>query len=74
MSPVPGHLSRRALLAASLLAATALGATSAHAQTPAPAWPSKPLRIIVGFTAGSATDSIARVLAEHLRVKLGHWA
>ena len=71
MSPVPGHLSRRALLAASLLAATALGATSAHAQTPAPAWPSKPLRIIVGFTAGSATDSIARVLAEHLRVKLG---
>ena len=71
MSSVPGHLSRRALLAASLLAATALGATSAHAQTPAPAWPSKPLRIIVGFTAGSATDSIARVLAEHLRVKLG---
>jgi tripartite-type tricarboxylate transporter receptor subunit TctC len=34
-------------------------------------WPSKPLRIIVPVTAGSATDVAARVLAEHLSPLLG---
>ncbi len=61
--------SRRRLMAAAL-ALPAAGLTSqVRAQTPA--WPAKPIRIIVGFPAGSSTDSIARVLAEHLRTKLG---
>ena len=54
------------------LAAVGLGlslSSQVHAQTPA--WPSKPLRFVVGFPAGSITDSVARVLAEHLRGKLG---
>ena len=34
-------------------------------------WPSKPVRIIVPVTAGSATDVTARVIAEHLAQQLG---
>lgn len=37
----------------------------------APAWPTKPLRATVAFTAGSATDIIARTLGERLFVQLG---
>src|SRR5262245_10753887 len=37
----------------------------------AQAWPSKPLRIIVAFTPGSATDVIARTLGERLQTQLG---
>ena len=59
--------SRRALLASALALPGVLAAPSAHAQD----WPAKPIRIVVGFPAGSATDSVARVVAEHLRVKLG---
>ena len=38
---------------------------------PAPAWPAKPLRATVAFTAGSATDIIARTLGERLWAQLG---
>ena len=45
--------------------ALALFAAAAHAQS----WPSKPIRVIVPFTAGSGTDTIARpVLAEMSRL------
>lgn len=37
----------------------------------AQAWPSKPLRVIVAFTPGSATDVLARVVAEKLTLQLG---
>ena len=40
---------------------------SAVAQT----WPSKPIRIIVPFSAGSGTDIIARTVAEQLSSQLG---
>ncbi len=58
---------RRALISAAI----ALVAAGSAAQVNAQAWPTKPIRIIVGFPAGSSTDSIARVIAEHMRVKLG---
>ncbi|WP_207536726.1 Bug family tripartite tricarboxylate transporter substrate binding protein [Sabulicella rubraurantiaca] len=56
-------IQRRHLLAAgpSLLAAPAL----------AQSWPDRPIRMIVGFPAGSVTDSLARMIAEPLGRELG---
>ena len=34
-------------------------------------WPVKPLRVVVPFTAASATDTIARIVAERLTVQFG---
>ncbi len=61
-------LSRRSFtaLAASLLAA----ALPAHAQGGSD-WPAKPLRIIVGYPAGSSPDMQARLLLEPLSKALG---
>ncbi|MGZ5037524.1 MAG: Bug family tripartite tricarboxylate transporter substrate binding protein [Usitatibacter sp.] len=53
----------RALAAVSLLALAA----HAHAQ----GYPSKPVKIIVAFTAGSATDIIARVTADEFSKSMG---
>ena len=49
-----------------LIAVGCLALTTAHAQDLAKSWPSKPLRIVVGFPAGSVTDTVARVMAEQL--------
>jgi tripartite-type tricarboxylate transporter receptor subunit TctC len=57
---------RRAFCVAALLAALPF---AAHAQDAA--YPSKPLTIIVPFSAGGGVDVIARLLAEKLRVALG---
>ena len=51
-----------------------LGATAATAAMPdafAQAWPAKPIRIIVGFPAGQATDILARVMADQFTKALG---
>lgn len=40
-------------------------------QNPAISWPSKPLRILVGFPGGSTPDTSARTLAEGLSRRLG---
>jgi tripartite-type tricarboxylate transporter receptor subunit TctC len=37
----------------------------------AQAWPSKPVRVIVPFTAGSATDIMARTVVQHMSEALG---
>ena len=61
---------RRTLL---LMALGAL-ATTAMAQKVAPdaaAWPSKPVKILVGFPAGTSPDLVARTLAEPLSRALG---
>ena len=59
---------RRRLLALAL-AASCSGAFAAAPQTPA--WPTKPLRIVVGFPAGSSPDLTARTFAEPLSQALG---
>ena len=61
---------RRLLLTASLLAAGALS-LPALAQAQVPAWPSKPIRLIVPFTPGGVTDTSGRVVAEFLGKRLG---
>jgi len=55
----------RVLLASLWLAS---GVTPALAQ----AYPNKPVRIVVGFTAGGPTDAIARIVAQKLSDSLGH--
>jgi tripartite-type tricarboxylate transporter receptor subunit TctC len=60
---------QRALsLCAGLLCAVV---SQAQAQTPGAAWPSKPLRIIVGYSPGGAVDVIARALGQQLSTALG---
>lgn len=58
-------VSRRTALkaAAATLAVTSLPALAE--------WPDKPIKIIVTFAAGGASDIVARVMAEHLAKKLG---
>ncbi|QTD44615.1 Bug family tripartite tricarboxylate transporter substrate binding protein [Ottowia testudinis] len=68
MLPMPtSRLPRRAAL---VTLAALCAAAPAMAQNSAP-WPSKPLRIVVGFPAGSSPDLTARALAEPLEKALG---
>ena len=46
----------------------ALLSTTAHAQ--APAWPNKPVKVVVAFTAGGTTDILARNVGQQLADKL----
>ncbi|MDP1647532.1 MAG: tripartite tricarboxylate transporter substrate binding protein [Rubrivivax sp.] len=59
---------RRRLLAAAIAVAATAGCGGALAQAP---WPSKPVRILVGFPGGSTPDMAARALAEALARSLG---
>ena len=54
-----------------MIALGSLAVTAVHAQDIAKPWPNKPLRIVVGFPAGSVTDTVARVTAEQLAKTLG---
>jgi tripartite-type tricarboxylate transporter receptor subunit TctC len=62
-----GMLLRRTLLA---LAASTL-ATGALAQAAAAPFPSKPLRLVVGFPPGGAADMLTRIMAQALGKQLG---
>ena len=67
MKQSPWRWTRRSCLGAMGLAAALLVPPMAVAQQ----YPSKPVRLLIGFAAGSATDSVARVLAEPLSTVLG---
>ena len=64
---------RRRLLvraaANAVLAAMVGGAASVHAQ--GPDWPTRPIRLVVGYAAGGATDVVARIVAAHMGEQLG---
>ncbi|CAM5787373.1 Bug family tripartite tricarboxylate transporter substrate binding protein [Ottowia pentelensis] len=65
--PQPRPLTRRYIAQAGLglLAASALGARAQGA------WPTRPVRIVVGFSAGGTTDVVARLMARELTEALG---
>jgi tripartite-type tricarboxylate transporter receptor subunit TctC len=57
----------RRLVTALLLTATLAGAASALAQT----YPSRPVHVVVGYSAGLAPDIVARLIAQSLSDRLG---
>jgi tripartite-type tricarboxylate transporter receptor subunit TctC len=62
-------VNRRQLIATGAMAAMLpLGGYSAFAQA---AWPSKPIRVVVGYPAGGQTDIIARAYSDFLSRQLG---
>jgi tripartite-type tricarboxylate transporter receptor subunit TctC len=61
-------MNRRDLVTASLFAALAPSLLPAHAQQ---SYPARPIRLIVPFPAGGATDLFARTLSQKMGEKLG---
>lgn len=59
-----------ALLSAACVAVTGLAVTGLAAQAQ-DKYPSKPVKIIVPYAPGGATDIVARVIGEHMRQDLG---
>ena len=65
---------RRRHALAALASTLAGGAPAAFAQAPAPTgsgFPNKPIKFIIGFSAGSSTDTVARVVAQKLQDTIG---
>ena len=54
-----------------LLAATACSTTCAIAAEAQTQYPTRPVRMVVGFAAGGATDLVARIVAQKLTERLG---
>src|SRR5690348_16260493 len=46
-------------------------ASAAKAQSADERWPERPIRFIVPFTAGSSSDTVARLVAQKLGARLG---
>jgi tripartite-type tricarboxylate transporter receptor subunit TctC len=65
-------VSPKLFLALGVLAG-ALWGSAVHAQAPAqaPAYPVKPITIVVSYPAGGDTDAMARLFAEKLQARLG---
>src|SRR4030081_2924032 len=59
---------KRALLAMVSAACLALGGASGQAQDK---YPTKPVKILVPYAPGGATDIVARIIGEQLRIILG---
>jgi tripartite-type tricarboxylate transporter receptor subunit TctC len=54
-----------------LVALLALALTAGNACAQSAAWPSKPIKLVVPFPAGSSTDLIARIIAQMLSLRVG---
>lgn len=63
-------MTRPTLAQALLLGSMALAATT-PAQAQAPAWPTKPIRLLIGFAPGGAADYVARAASDPLSKVLG---
>ena len=62
------RITKRVILLASVTAAFGITGTSpATAQV----YPSRPITLIVPYSAGGPTDTLARILVEHMRASLG---
>src|SRR6186997_192498 len=59
---------RRLLLTAAAIAVFASGTTSAAL---AQAWPTKPIKVVVPLTAGSASDVMARIVFDEVSKQVG---
>jgi tripartite-type tricarboxylate transporter receptor subunit TctC len=55
----------------SLFALFCAYSATAYSQAPAQPYPSKPIRIVIGFSAGSNSDSLARPMARRLSEAIG---
>lgn len=60
---------RRSLALASVAMAGTLATCGMAWGQPASDWPTRPVNIVVGFSAGGPTDVVARILAEHLTAR-----
>ena len=54
-----------------MLFVAATGVLFAEARAQGPAWPGRPIKLMVGFPAGGASDLMARIVAERLGQALG---
>src|SRR5690606_10439943 len=59
-------LIKNLVLAATAMACISLGTASAHAE-----YPERPIRMVLGYSAGGPTDVIARVVAKHMSEHIG---
>jgi len=64
-------MTRKAIVAA-VLAGVVIAAQDAHAQGGAAGkYPERPIRLLVGFPPGGATDILARILSQHMPESIG---
>ena len=52
-----------------ITAAVCMASSAAWAQTSS--YPNKPIRFVVGFTAGNSIDTVARIIGQHITTKTG---